>query len=180
MRSAAVRLGPWHDGAIFGVVGEAVSRGDMPYLDVWDHKPPGNYLVAALATLAPGPTWTALWSLSVAATVVTGLAVRHVTDTAVGPLAVICMSSWSLSVGGWTNRDICRASSCWGTACGEPWPVVSGWIHGGRTNGAKADGQILELATSVTGYAERHHPQGRFRSGSTISICGCCIGPPRG
>src|ERR1041384_6374475 len=37
------------DQGIYAVVGDAVLDGKMPYRDVWDFKPPGIFLVFALA-----------------------------------------------------------------------------------------------------------------------------------
>jgi hypothetical protein len=37
------------DQGIFAVVGDGVLRGEMPYRDVWDFKPPGIYIIYAMA-----------------------------------------------------------------------------------------------------------------------------------
>jgi hypothetical protein len=44
------------DEGAFGVVGQAILRGDVPYRDVLDHKPPGVYYLYAAALLVVPPT----------------------------------------------------------------------------------------------------------------------------
>jgi hypothetical protein len=58
--------GPTLDGAVFAVIGDAVAHGAMPYRDAWDHKPPGVYLVNALAgvTLPEVGPWSRAWLVS--------------------------------------------------------------------------------------------------------------------
>jgi hypothetical protein len=43
------------DQGIYAVVGEAVTRGSLPYRDAWDFKPPAIFLVYALARALGGP-----------------------------------------------------------------------------------------------------------------------------
>lgn len=44
------------DQGVFAYVGAALARGELPYRDVWDLKPPGIYLLyATLARIAPDP-----------------------------------------------------------------------------------------------------------------------------
>src|SRR5262245_50960881 len=38
-------IGPSLDAAVFSVVGERLAAGDVPYAQVFDHKPPGLYLL---------------------------------------------------------------------------------------------------------------------------------------
>ena len=63
----------WSDTAIFAVIGQAIARGGMPYVDAWDQKPPAIYLIYAAATQGPWDLflnvrvldlgWTALTSV---------------------------------------------------------------------------------------------------------------------
>jgi len=57
-------LGPYQDAGIFATLGEQLTRGELPYRDAWDHKPPGTYVIAALAAAIPGPTWPAFWAVA--------------------------------------------------------------------------------------------------------------------
>ncbi|MER3421041.1 MAG: hypothetical protein C4290_11190 [Chloroflexota bacterium] len=49
----AFPFGP--DQAIFATIGQVINRGGYPYIDAWDQKPPGIYLLYALALRLPGP-----------------------------------------------------------------------------------------------------------------------------
>ncbi len=91
---------PYHDGAIFAVIGEQWSRGYWPYMDAWDHKPPGVYAVAALAYLLPGPTWPAMLAASVAFVTGSALALRAVVGGSAAFVALIAIGAWPGSLGG--------------------------------------------------------------------------------
>lgn len=43
------------DQAIFAAIADAINRGGFPYVDAWDQKPPGIYLLYAVALRLPGP-----------------------------------------------------------------------------------------------------------------------------
>lgn len=59
--SSAVAFEPtYHDGAIFMYVGEMWSRGVVPYLQLFDNKPPGIFILNAIAA----GTHHALWVLA--------------------------------------------------------------------------------------------------------------------
>jgi hypothetical protein len=66
--SLAYPLGP--DQAIFATIGRAINNGGFPYIDAWDQKPPGIYLLYALALRLPGPMmmrirlFDLLWTLA--------------------------------------------------------------------------------------------------------------------
>src|SRR5688572_18653714 len=54
---------PSRDSGVFLYVGWRLLRGDIPYRDVWDHKPPLIYFIDALGlTLTPGSLW-GVWLL---------------------------------------------------------------------------------------------------------------------
>src|SRR4026207_2167425 len=56
---------PSRDSGVFLYVGWRLLHGDIPYRDVWDHKPPLIYFVDALGiALTPGSFW-GLWILQV-------------------------------------------------------------------------------------------------------------------
>jgi hypothetical protein len=70
-------LGSSLDGGVYALMGSRIAAGDVPYVDVWDHKPPGIYLVNALGDLVSGSagSWQVAWVISVAAVVLTSLIV---------------------------------------------------------------------------------------------------------
>src|SRR5690349_17265741 len=54
---------PSRDSGVFLYVGWRLLNGDIPYRDVWDHKPPLIYFIDALGlTLAPHSLW-GVWFL---------------------------------------------------------------------------------------------------------------------
>jgi hypothetical protein len=56
---------PSRDSGVFLYVGWRVLSGDVPYRDVWDHKPPLVYFVDALGiSLSPGSLW-GIWILEI-------------------------------------------------------------------------------------------------------------------
>lgn len=59
-------LGPTLDGSVFALIGDAVAHGRIPYRDLWDHKPPGVYLVNAAAGVALPfvGVWARAWLVS--------------------------------------------------------------------------------------------------------------------
>lgn len=53
---------PSRDSGVFLYVGWRITNGELPYLDVWDHKPPVIYYLDALGlNLTPGSTWGVWW-----------------------------------------------------------------------------------------------------------------------
>jgi len=62
--------GPTLDASVFMMIARTIASGGAPYLDAWDHKPPGIYLVEALASFVlPFGDWTRAWVVSAAASV---------------------------------------------------------------------------------------------------------------
>jgi hypothetical protein len=62
--------GPSQDAAVFVLMGMRIRAGGMPYRDLWDHKPPGAYLLNALGQSAfPWlDPWLVSWVMSVVCT----------------------------------------------------------------------------------------------------------------
>ena len=55
-----------HDASIWAVIGRGMLEGRAPFLGLWDYKPPGIYLVGALAwILDPGDTTVSMQALTV-------------------------------------------------------------------------------------------------------------------
>jgi hypothetical protein len=109
-------LAPSLDAAVFSVVGERVAAGDLPYVDVFDHKPPGLYLLIAMGQLIPGSlgAWTTSWVLSVGAVVLTGIVVADTLRRLgwgriawfVAALCVAELASFPLARGGGAGETI--------------------------------------------------------------------------
>jgi hypothetical protein len=80
MLAPGLLVGPTLDAAVFNHVGGRLLEGAAPYLDSWDHKPPGIYLASAGAQAILGwfGPWGADWLLSLASTVGAGLAIAAV------------------------------------------------------------------------------------------------------
>jgi MFS family permease len=76
-------VGPSFDAAVFTEVSRRVADGALPYAGVWDHKPPGLYILgaAAQAVLRWVDPWTVMWLLGlvtvVAAATCTALMLRR-------------------------------------------------------------------------------------------------------
>ena len=103
-------IGPSLDAAVFSVVGERVASGALPYVDIFDHKPPGLYLMIAAGQLLGGSigAWKVAWILSVGSVALTGVIVadtlRHLgwrgAAWAAGALCAAELASFPLALGG--------------------------------------------------------------------------------
>lgn len=73
-------VGPSLDAAVFSHIGGRLLDSVVPYVGAWDHKPPGIYLLSAVAQASLGwlGPWTADWLLSIGAGAGLGLAVATV------------------------------------------------------------------------------------------------------
>lgn len=93
-------LGPHTDAGIFASLGEQITRGNLPYRDAWDHKPPGIYAVAAVAALLPGPTWPAFWAIAVMFLAATGRVLQRIVGLPLAVVAVLAMGLYPAATGG--------------------------------------------------------------------------------
>lgn len=93
-------LGPHIDASVFATIGEQLTRGNLPYRDAWDHKPPGIYAVTAIAALLPGPTWPAFWAFSVMVLAATGQVLQRIVGRPLAAVAVLAMGLYPAAVGG--------------------------------------------------------------------------------
>ena len=68
MLSPGLWIGPSLDAAVFVLAGVRIRAGFMPYRDLWDHKPPGSYLLNAIGqTVLPWlDSWLVAWLLTLA------------------------------------------------------------------------------------------------------------------
>jgi hypothetical protein len=72
-----------HDASIWVIIGRGWISGQAPYLGLWDYKPPGVYLVGALAWLFdPNDTTVSMQALSVAAGALAATACGWIVATA--------------------------------------------------------------------------------------------------
>jgi hypothetical protein len=64
--SPGLTLGPSLDSSVFVLLGSRIRDGSMPYRDLWDHKPPGVYVLNALGLIPlPGvDPWLVSWLLT--------------------------------------------------------------------------------------------------------------------
>ena len=103
--------GPSLDAAVFMQVAERMRAGDVLYAGIWDHKPPGIYLVlvAGQSLLPFLSAWAVSWILSVAATAATGWTVLTIcrglgttrgASLVAGAICVVVMGEFLLSLGG--------------------------------------------------------------------------------
>ena len=93
-------LGPHIDAGVFATIGEQLTRGNLPYRDAWDHKPPGIYAIAAIAALLPGPTWPAFWAISVTVLAATGQVLQWIVGRPLAVVAVVAMGLYPAATGG--------------------------------------------------------------------------------
>lgn len=61
--SPAYPRNPERDSGVFLYVASRILEGDIPYRDLWDHKPPGVFYVDALALALGQGSWWAVWGM---------------------------------------------------------------------------------------------------------------------
>jgi len=84
---------PYTDSGVFLYVGWRILQGEVPYRDVWDHKPPGIYYIDAAGLAIGGGSRWGVWlmeAVSLTAAVVLGFALL---DGAFGTLPALLASS---------------------------------------------------------------------------------------
>lgn len=117
MLAPGLVAGPSLDAAVFTQVASEVAAGATLYVDVWDHKPPGIYLlVAGLRVILPFlDPWHLNWLVSILATggigytllVVARRAGASTTAAIIGSVgAVLGMSQYLLALGGGLTEPI--------------------------------------------------------------------------
>ena len=109
-------LGPSLDAAVFSVVGERLATGELPYAQVFDHKPPGLYLLIGLGDLLGGPlgAWRVSWLISAAAAALTGVLVADTLRLLgwrrlawlCGGLCTALLASFPLALGGGLGETV--------------------------------------------------------------------------
>jgi hypothetical protein len=123
MLSPGLFVGPSLDPAVFVHVASQLRLGDTLYVDAWDHKPPGIYLLYALGQglLPVLDPWMVAWLLSVVATTGVGLLVAAVARRLnvapgvallAGLAAVAAMSQYLLALGGGLTEPVALMPLC--------------------------------------------------------------------
>jgi len=162
--SAAVQLpglliGPSLDAAAFDVVGWRLSQGAPLYAGIWDHKPPGTYLIAWLAQL-PGvlDPWVVMWLASVLAVAATGLLVGAVVRRAglagmsalIALLITLASGQYLVSLGGGLAEQ--PATALAGAAVLVAMGQAS-WQRRMLTGGLLAAGAVVSVQVAPAGAA---------------------------
>ena len=93
--------GPTLDASVFAQIAEQMRAGDMPYRDVFDHKPPGIYLAeAAVGSLLPWvDPWPRAWALTVVATFATLVMLAARLGSGSRPAAVLALAAVAPALG---------------------------------------------------------------------------------
>ena len=115
--SPGLLSGPSLDAAVFMQVAERMRDGATLYAGIWDHKPPGIYLVlvAGQLLLPWFSAWAVSWAVSVAATTATGWVVFTIgrglgttmgASLVAGAICVVVMGEFLLSLGGGLTEPI--------------------------------------------------------------------------
>jgi hypothetical protein len=93
--SPGLWLGPPLDSAVFLLAGIRIRDGYLPYKDLWDHKPPGTYLLNALSQVALPwlDPWFLYWLMTVAFTALAIVLVDELLKRWLSPVASLF---WSL------------------------------------------------------------------------------------
>jgi hypothetical protein len=97
--SMGLVVGPDIDAGIFSAFGSALVHGAVPYVQIWDHKPPLTFLIYGLGQVVLPwlGQWPASWLTSVGVCVVAALLVRSMVERAYGanaglPAALVAVS----------------------------------------------------------------------------------------
>jgi len=142
------------DAALFALVGERLLAGDMPYRDLWDHKPPGIYLIAAAAAALPLPTWPAIWLATVLAVALTAWILyrlllprhgRHPAELIAG-LVCVAMGIFPVSMGGGMTETFATALGALAIALASR----GRWVRAGILGGASIVTSLL-LVSAILG-----------------------------
>ena len=96
--SPGLWLGAPLNSAVFVLAGVRIREGQMPYTDLWDHKPPGAYLLNALGQFALPwlDPWLVAWFLTVLFTagtilIVDALLVRRLSPIPAFVCSLVCL-----------------------------------------------------------------------------------------
>lgn len=172
-------LGPSLDAAVFSLAGSRISTGGLPYVDVFDHKPPGIYFINALGDVLGGGigSWATSWIISVAAITLTAVVVagmlrqmgfRRSAWIAAAILAVE-LASFPLALGGGLTESVAvlPAAIAFRLVAVGPTRLSRRFVAGlmaGLATAISLQAAPLLLAVLVAGILRREDVDGRRRS----------------
>jgi hypothetical protein len=128
-------LAPSLDAAVFSLIGDRVSVGQLPYVQLFDHKPPGMYFLIAGGQLLSGTlgAWKVSWVLSVASVALTGTLVADTLRAlgwrrlawATGAICVAELASFPLALGGGLGETV----AVFPAVAALRWMIIGQWRH---------------------------------------------------
>ncbi len=133
-------LGPSRDAAVFMLAGSRIRDGLMPYRDLWDHKPPGSYLLNALGqTILPLlNAWQVSWLLTLFCTGAAVVLISDLVRRRLGPgsawawgfLCCVGVACYPVALGGGITESFAvlpLAAALWAIAVlRRTWRVAAG------------------------------------------------------
>jgi hypothetical protein len=138
--SPGLVLGPSLDASVFVLAGVRIREGYMPYRDLWDHKPPGAYLLNAFGQVALPwlDPWLVSWILTFAVTaaailIFDNLLRRRLSSILAWLSSLVCLVGiawYPAAVGGGMTESFALlplVAALWMTACRpRTWPAAAG------------------------------------------------------
>ncbi len=138
--SPGLVLGPSLDASVFVFAGARIREGFMPYRDLWDHKPPGAYLVDAFgqAVLPWLDPWLVSWLITFVVTAAAILIIDNLFKRRLSPVlawfsSLVCLvviAWYPAAAGGGMTESFALlplAAALWTIACRpRTWPVAAG------------------------------------------------------
>jgi hypothetical protein len=138
--------GPSLDASVFMVAGWQLGRGALPYIDVWDHKPPGIYVANLIGDSLLGwvDPWLGPWLVTVLAVAGTAIlvaaALRRAGLARFSWLAAAAsaggLSHYLLSLGGGLTEHLAALPATGAVALVVGAPNARGWLLAGGLLGA--------------------------------------------
>ena len=153
--------GPNFDAAVFLLIGDRLRQGDLPYRDLWDHKPPGIYVIDAALVVAGGwfiGAWPSVWIGSVLANVGIGVGVLRaalpgVRRRGAGVYAAIVAAStasiWPLALGGGLTETFASLLLAVSWALAASSSTVRGWMVVGACAAAAVGTSLYALPSAA-------------------------------
>ena len=96
LAAVALRLGQFGnplaglDEQFYLLAGDRMWRGDLPYVDIWDRKPAGLFLIYAVIRALPGDGILAYQLVATVCLAATGMVAVHLTHAVLPPRAALC------------------------------------------------------------------------------------------
>jgi hypothetical protein len=128
--SPGLVLGAPLDAAVFVLAGSRIREGYVPYRDLWDHKPPGAFLLNAAGQVATPwlDPWLVAWLLTVAVTaaailIIDSLLRRRLSSWAALFWSLVCVvgvASYPIALGGGATESFALlplVAAVWAVGC---------------------------------------------------------------